>query len=405
MISVLIIFSLCISESPTTAPKTTQEPTETPTYTPHATTPSPTTPTPTTPAPVDYELELAQTLGLSGPATDYARGLDEDLEVNNNEGEFGKAFDKLYKEKGIQPSTTEEILDIVYKGGMDDLEYLMEHVIDSNVFNEMVKNEFELYEKDLFGRIVKTKDPFIISQFNTDPAEKLEIYKGIYDKPMNTKNAAEIPFFRKLKEKMFDEYNGGRLGYFRKDRNDGNWYWNLSDLVSIGRNGRIYFLYIGDILKTRDELTEKWTGPMCDFYANIYKDGCNPKYAEIVDKKYSSCKKILCVPETYMDIDLKNFFEAHDLIGKDLDLPFDSKKYIVVPRIYEDNEKKDKWGDVYSKHFALGIPEIEMTGRYQKYEFCVPYNPEDTILSVLQRGSKEKKNFSNIDSYIYRKTF
>ena len=44
-----------------------------------------------------------------------------------------------------------------------------------------------------------------------------------------------------------------------------------------------------------------------------------------------------------------------------------------------------------------------MTGRYQKYEFCVPYNPKNTILSVLQRGSKEKKNFSNID--IYRKTF
>jgi len=374
LITILIIFSLCISESPqTTPPKTTQEPT----YTPHATTPSPTTPTPTTPAPVDEELELAQTLGLSGPATDYARGLDEDLEVNNNEGELGKAFDELYKEKGIQPSTTEEILDIVYEGGMDDLEYLMEHVIDSNVFNEMIKNEFELYEKDLFGRMVEKKDPFIISQYDIDPAEKLEIYEGIYDKPMNTKNAAEIPFFRNLKEKMFDEYNGSHLGHFRKDRDDGNWYWNLTDLVSVGKNGKIYLLYpTQSVAEYNREIYNEWNDALGEFY-DKYNDG----------------------PETHMDKDIKEFIEKNDLLGKDLDLPFNSKKYIVVPRIYEDNEKKDKWGDVYSKHFALGIPEIEMTGRYELYEFCVPYNPKNTIFHIL--GLPENTKFSDIDSYIY----
>ncbi|MCK4247208.1 MAG: hypothetical protein KAX04_01555, partial [Methanomicrobia archaeon] len=257
LITVLIIFSLCISGSPQ---KTT--PSETiPTMTTPApsTEPPTTTPVQTTPAPVDKELELAQTLGLSGPATNYARGLDKDLEVNNNEGEFGKAYDKLYKENSIQPSTTKEILNIVYEGGMNDLEYLMEHVIDSNVFNEMIKNEFELYEKDLFGTMVEKKDPFIISQYDTDPAEKLEIYEGIYDKPMNTKNAAEIPFFRNLKEKMFDEYNGSHLGHFRKDRNDGNWYWNLSDLVSVGKNGDIYFLYSGHMLKSQKELESEKT--------------------------------------------------------------------------------------------------------------------------------------------------
>jgi hypothetical protein len=373
LITVLIIFSLCISGSPQ---KTT--PSETiPTMTTPApsTEPPTTTPVQTTPAPVDKELELAQTLGLSGPATNYARGLDKDLEVNNNEGEFGKAYDKLYKENSIQPSTTKEILNIVYEGGMNDLEYLMEHVIDSNVFNEMIKNEFELYEKDLFGTIVETKEPFIISQYDIDPAEKLEIYEGIYDKPMNTKNSAEIPFFRKLKEKMFDEYNGSHLGHFRKDRDDGNWYWNLSDLVSVGKDGKIYLLYLGDILKSQKELDKKWEGRLTE---HIYSE-------------YS-------YPETYMDIDLKEFFEENDLVGKDLDLPFDSKKYIVVPRIYEDNEKKDKWGDIYSKHFALGIPETE--GIYELYEFCVPYNPKNTIFNTAQ--GKVSNIDSNIDSYIYR---
>jgi len=372
LISVLIIFSLCISEGPQETPKTTQEPTETPTYTPHATTPSPTAPAPTTPAPVDEELELAQTLGLSGPATDYARGIDEDLEVNN-EGEFGKAFDKLYKEKNIQPSTTEDILDIVYEGGINDLEYLMEHVIDSNVFNEMIKNEFELYEKDLFGTMVEKKDPFIISQYDIDPAEKLEIYEGIHDKPMNTKNAAEIPFFRNLKEKMFDEYNGSHLGHFRKDRDDGNWYWNLSDLVSIGDNGNIYILYpTQSVAEYSREIYNEWNDALGEFY-DKYNNG----------------------PETHMDKDIKEFIEKNDLLGKELDLPFNPKKYIVVPRIYEDNEKKNR-RDIYSKHFALGILEIENTGRYELYEFCVPYNPRDTIISAAQG------KVSNIDSYIYR---
>ena len=198
----LVIFSMCAENkiktpSPTTTPQVTQ------TQSPIPTTAAP----PTTPPPIDYELELAQTLGLSEEGTYYMRELDPDSKVNNNEGDWGQTFDKLYKEKNIQASTTEEILNIVYEGGMDYLEYFREKVIDSNVFNEMIRdNEFELHEKDLFGRMVETEDPFIISQFDKNPEKKLPVYKGIFDKANNPTTEAEEIFFTNLHKKMFDKY-------------------------------------------------------------------------------------------------------------------------------------------------------------------------------------------------------
>jgi hypothetical protein len=371
ILALVLIVSLCVGGNG--QPTETPEPTETqePTYTAPPTTTLPqTTQPPTTPVPIDEELKWGQENGLSEEATNYMRYLDTDTEISDNEKYMGRTFNELYKEKGIPPFTTKEILNIVYKGGIDYLEYFKEKVIDSNVFNEMVRdNEFELYEKDLFGRMVETENPFIISQFNKNPEKKLPVYKGIFDKANNPTTEAEEIFFTNLHKKMFDKYNGSHLGHFR---NDGNWY--LTNLVSIGEDGKVYLLYSGEMLKNDDQL-DKW-----------YKE-LDPLYNE-----YGS-------PETNMDNHFKTWAEGdnlkkENLIGKDLDLPFNLMKYEVDLRIYEDNDKENRW-DVYSEHFALGIPEIENTGRYELYEFCVPYNPEDTIICA------EIGKVSNIDSYIY----
>jgi len=222
LITILIIFSLCISESPTTTPpKTTQEPTDTPTTSPHATTPSPTTPTQTTPAPVNEELEWGKENGLSEDAISYMEKYDSNKKISPFEQIIGNTFDDLYKERNIPANTVVDILDIVIDEKEPGIEYLMQN-IDTSVFKKMIEDDLiENHEKRLIEKSFTYSD--LQNQLKTlnDKASEnfLKTYKVVLDKSETAKTEPERFLYEKIDEHL-PEFEIGEDGflYYGKER-------------------------------------------------------------------------------------------------------------------------------------------------------------------------------------------
>jgi len=222
LISVLIIFSLCISESPiTTPPETTQEPTDTPTYTPHATTPSPTTPAPTTPAPVDYERNICEERQLPENLIQFVKGLDYDNNANDNEIYVADTA-KDFIEKGITPEITEELFNLSYKKeGKEDLEDLVQN-IDTSVFKKMIEDDLiENHEKRLIEKSFTYSDlQTQLEKLNEKGSENfLKTYKTVIYKSESGRTEPEKFLYEKIDEHL-PEFEIGEDGflYYGKEK-------------------------------------------------------------------------------------------------------------------------------------------------------------------------------------------
>jgi hypothetical protein len=275
LLALLVIFSLCISESPitTTPPKTTQEPTETPTYTPptttsHATTPSPTAPTPTTPVPVDYERNICEERQLPENLIQFVKGLDYDNNANDNEIYVADTA-KDFIEKGITPEITEELFNLSYKkGGKEDLEDLVQN-IDSSIFRKIIEDnlienhEIRLIDKSFTYSDLQTQ----LKNLNDKASENfLKTYKVVLDKSESGRTEPEKFLYNKIDE-------------------------HLPEFV-IGEDG---FLYYGKekIFKVDDKnlyvkwLTEPYNPIGKERWKIWEKRNCDWQYS--IDKEFSLC--------------------------------------------------------------------------------------------------------------------
>jgi len=110
ILAIVLVFSLCISESPTTTPpKTTQEPTDTPTYTPPTTLP----PT-TTPAPIDEEEKALEEIGLPEYLIEKISKLDTDTNPDEIELYIGNKAKELLDSEISEEITGKLLIDIAY---------------------------------------------------------------------------------------------------------------------------------------------------------------------------------------------------------------------------------------------------------------------------------------------------
>ncbi|MCK4636692.1 MAG: hypothetical protein KAT49_02305, partial [Methanomicrobia archaeon] len=339
------------------------------------------------------ELKELENLGLSTTAIEYAVNLDTNREITDDEIYVAKTFDDLI-DKGISSENTKKLLDLSYKkGGREDLEYLMEN-IDSSVFQEILKDELELYEKDLIEKFIELKDPNIVKQFDTNTVKKLNVYSGIYRKAIDP-NKPESYLFPKLHEKLFDKINGKYVVNFR---NDG--YAYISDQLRINENGELEFLYFSDILKSQKELDKKWEGSLGDFYSEIYEGecGCDLNFAKVVTTQTEK----YCAPKTLWDSDITKYLEKY-VVGKDTGLPYNSlggEKWFSIDLRSLDGEVESH-GDFYYEAILLRFNEIEDTDFYDMYRYCVPITNKKPTFEIICPGT-DNEIVSGIDSYIYK---
>jgi len=293
LITILIIFSLCISESPTTTPpKTTQEPTDTPTTSPHATTPSPTTPTQTTPAPVNEELEWGKENGLSEDAISYMEKYDSNKKISPFEQIIGNTFDNLYKERNIPANTVVDILDIVIDEKEPGIEYLMQN-IDTSLFEKMIEDDLiENHEKILIEKsFIYSELQSQLKNLNDKASENfLKTYKVILDKSETARTEPEKFLYEKIDEHLPE--------------------------FSIGEDG---FLYYGKekIFKVDDK--------------NLYIKWLTEPYNPIGKERWKIWEKRNCHWETGFDKEFSLCWSK--FIDKETDIPWDTntKYYSVKP--------------------------------------------------------------------------
>jgi len=294
LITILIIFSLCISESPqTTPPKTTQEPTDTPTYTPHATTPSPTAPTPTTPAPVDYERNICEERQLPENLIQFVKGLDYDNNANDNEIYVADTA-KDFIEKGITPEITEELFNLSYKkGGKEDLENLVQN-IDSSIFRKIIEdNLIENYEIRLIEKSFTYSDlQKQLKTLNDKGAENfLKTYKTVIYKSESGRTEPEKFLYSKIDEHL-SEFEIGEDGFL---------YYGKEKLFKVD-DKNLYVKWLDNTPKAHNKYLTK--------LGKIYDDrGCHLEYG--FDKEFSLCWS--------------------KFIGESTDIPWITKYYSVEP--------------------------------------------------------------------------
>jgi len=296
LILILIIFSLCISESPQETPKTTQEPTETPTYTPHATTPSPTAPTPTTPAPVDYERNICEERQLPENLIQFVKGLEYDNNANDNEIYVADTA-KDFIEKGITPEITEELFNLSYKkGGKEDLV----QNIDTSIFRKIIEdNLIENHEIRLIDKSFTYSD--LQSQLKTldDKASEnfLKTYKVVLDKSETARTESEKFLYEKIDEHL-PEFEIGEDGFL---------YYGKEKLFKVDDKN----LYVKWLDKASEQY-KKNLGKIAEVYDN--RD-CHWQYG--FDKEFSECYS--------------------KFIGEKTGIPWNTKYYSVEP--IENNAK------------------------------------------------------------------
>jgi len=357
LITVLIIFSLCISESPPeTSPPTTTLTVTTPGPT---TLPPTTTPVQTTPAPVNEELEWGKENGLTEDAISYMEKYDSNKKISPFEQIIGNTFDNLYKERNIPANTVVGILDIVIDEKESGIEYIMEN-IDTSVFKKMIEDDLiENHEKRLIDKSFTYSD--LQNQLKTlnDKASEnfLKTYKVVLDKSETGRTEPEKFLYEKIDEHLPE--------------------------FKIGEDG---FLYYGKerVLKVDDK--------------NLYVKWLTKPYDPAYRKSVEIWEKRGCDWETGFDKEFSLCWSK--FIGESTDIPWATKYYSVEPiedkfkNTFDDaciRLKFDKFG-----FYGLGYDQM-----FDIYIYRL--HTEEPRMRLFIEIPKSKEHFFDYDIFLYDK--